>query len=58
MTHVAVGVVRNSQGQLLIAKRPAHVHQGDRWEFPGGKIESGETPQQALQRELHEEVGI
>jgi 8-oxo-dGTP diphosphatase len=58
MTHVAVGVVQNSQGQLLIAKRPAHVHQGDRWEFPGGKIEAGETSQQALQRELHEEVGI
>lgn len=56
--YVAVGVVRNPQGQILIAKRPPHVHQGDLWEFPGGKIEAGETRQQALQREMHEEVGI
>ena len=56
--HVAVGVVRNPQGQILIARRPPHVHQGDLWEFPGGKIESGETLQQALQREMHEELGI
>ena len=56
--HVVVGVVRNRQGQILIARRPAHVHQGDLWEFPGGKIESGETPGQALRRELHEELGI
>ncbi len=58
MMYVAVGVVRNPQGQILIAKRPAHVHQGDRWEFPGGKFEPGETSQQALQREMHEEIGI
>ncbi len=58
MTYVAVGVVRNPQGQILIAKRPAHVHQGDRWEFPGGKFEAGETSHQALQREMHEEIGI
>ena len=56
--HVAVGVVQNPQGQILIARRPPHVHQGDLWEFPGGKIESGETRQQALQREMHEELGI
>ncbi len=56
--HVVVGVVRNQQGQVLIARRPAHVHQGDLWEFPGGKIESGETSGQALRRELQEELGI
>jgi 8-oxo-dGTP diphosphatase len=58
LVHVAVGVVRNPQGQILIAKRPSHVHQGDLWEFPGGKIEADETRQQALQREMHEELGI
>ena len=58
VAHVAVGVVRNPQGKILIAKRPAHVHQGDLWEFPGGKVEEGESLQQALQRELHEELGI
>ena len=58
VVHVAVGVVRNPQGNILIAKRPAHAHQGDLWEFPGGKVERGESLQQALQRELHEELGI
>lgn len=58
VVHVAVGVLRNPQGKVLIAKRPAHVHQGDLWEFPGGKVESGEILQQALQREMHEELGI
>lgn len=55
---VAVGVVFNDSGQVLIAKRLAHQHQGDCWEFPGGKIEANETVGQALKRELFEEVGI
>ncbi|MGE3319476.1 MAG: 8-oxo-dGTP diphosphatase MutT [Candidatus Berkiella sp.] len=55
---VAVGVVMNDQGQVLIAKRLAHQHQGDCWEFPGGKIEKHESQSQALKRELFEEVGI
>ena len=42
----------------LLAQRPAHKHQGGKWEFPGGKVESGETPLQGLSRELHEELGI
>lgn len=58
MIHVAVGVIRNNQNQILIAKRPAHVHLGGLWEFPGGKVEAGETVQQALQRELKEEINI
>ena len=58
VVHVAVGVVRNTLGDVLIARRPAQVHQGGLWEFPGGKVESGESPQLALQRELHEELGI
>ncbi|MGW8227561.1 MAG: NUDIX domain-containing protein, partial [Gammaproteobacteria bacterium] len=58
VVHVAVGVVQNPQGKILIAKRPAHVHQGELWEFPGGKVEAGESLPQALRRELHEEIGI
>jgi len=55
---VAVGVVINEEGQVLVAKRLAHQHQGDCWEFPGGKIEAFESEDQALKRELFEEVGI
>lgn len=55
---VAVGVVFNEDGQVLVAKRLAHQHQGDCWEFPGGKIEADESDSQALARELFEEVGI
>ncbi len=56
--HVAVGVVLNNQNQVLLAKRPSHLHQGGKWEFPGGKVESGETSSQALIRELKEEVNL
>jgi 8-oxo-dGTP diphosphatase len=57
--HVAVGVIFNSQqDQILIAKRPKQLHQGGLWEFPGGKVNSGENIKQALARELHEELGI
>ncbi|CAA0096264.1 8-oxo-dGTP diphosphatase [Zhongshania aliphaticivorans] len=56
--HVAVGVIFNSQGQILIARRHNDAHQGGLWEFPGGKVESGETVCEALGRELHEELGI
>ena len=57
--HVAVGVILNSQqNQILIAKRPDHLHQGGLWEFPGGKVSLGETIEQALARELFEEIGI
>lgn len=55
---VAVGVVSDPDGRVLIAQRAAHRHQGGLWEFPGGKIEAGETAFAALVRELHEEVGI
>jgi 8-oxo-dGTP diphosphatase len=56
--HVAAAVVVDGNGRILISQRPGHVHQGGLWEFPGGKVEVGETPEAALKRELHEELGI
>lgn len=55
---VAVGVLINPRSEVLITRRPGHVHQGGLWEFPGGKVELGETVQMALARELEEELGI
>ncbi|HET8807413.1 MAG TPA: 8-oxo-dGTP diphosphatase MutT [Methylophaga sp.] len=55
---VAVGVIVNADKQILIARRQAHQHQGDRWEFPGGKREADESRLAALKRELNEEVGL
>lgn len=56
--HVVVGVVYDSIGRVLIARRGDHQHQGGLWEFPGGKVEPGESPLMALTRELKEEIGI
>ena len=56
--HVAVAVLQNAIGQVLISKRLAHVHQGGLWEFPGGKLEPGESVAQALKREIYEELGL
>jgi 8-oxo-dGTP diphosphatase len=56
--HVAVGVVRNHQGDILLSKRADHLHQGGLWEFPGGKVEQGESVFDALVREFQEEVNI
>ncbi len=58
LIHVAVAVIKNKKNQYLIAKRLKHVHQGGQWEFPGGKVEIGETTLGALTRELQEEVAI
>jgi 8-oxo-dGTP diphosphatase len=56
--HVAAAAIVDDQQRVLVSKRPAHVHQGGLWEFPGGKLEKGETVEQALRRELQEELGI
>ncbi len=56
--HVAAAVIRGADGRVLIAKRPLDKHQGGLWEFPGGKVEPGETVEVALARELLEELGI
>ena len=55
---VAVGVVKNPEGKILISLRHADLHQGGLWEFPGGKIEASETAESALARELKEELNI
>jgi 8-oxo-dGTP diphosphatase len=57
VVHVAVGVIIDDK-QILLSRRPDHVHQGGKWEFPGGKVEPNETVAQALDRELFEELGI
>jgi 8-oxo-dGTP diphosphatase len=51
-------VIRGPGGACLIARRPEHADQGGLWEFPGGKVEPGETAREALGRELMEELGI
>ena len=56
--HVAAAVVVNAENEILIAKRAVDAHQGGLWEFPGGKVEEGESVEQALARELLEETGI
>lgn len=58
IVHVAVGVIIGTDGRVLIAKRPQNTHQGGLWEFPGGKVAPGESVQQALARELHEELAL
>ncbi|HFD80309.1 MAG TPA: Nudix family hydrolase [Gammaproteobacteria bacterium] len=55
---VAAAAILNDRAEVLLALRPAHVHQGGLWEFPGGKVEPGESVQEALQREIREELGI
>lgn len=58
MIHVAVAVIQDDQGRILLSQRKAGTHQGGLWEFPGGKLEPGETLSEALKREILEELGI
>ena len=58
MVEVAAAVLQRADGSFLLAKRPAGKVYAGYWEFPGGKVEAGEPPREALARELHEELGI
>ncbi|MGQ0525318.1 MAG: Nudix family hydrolase [Betaproteobacteria bacterium] len=55
---VAAAVILRSDGRFLLAQRPSGKPYAGYWEFPGGKVEDGESPRAALSRELHEELGI
>jgi 8-oxo-dGTP diphosphatase len=54
---IVAAIIRRGD-QILITKRPAHVHLAGLWEFPGGKVESGESLESALEREIREELGV
>ena len=56
--HVAVGVLLQADGAFLLTSRPTGKVYAGYWEFPGGKLEAGESVEQALRRELQEEIGV
>ncbi|GIQ71135.1 8-oxo-dGTP diphosphatase MutT [Xylanibacillus composti] len=58
MIEVAAAIIEDEEKRLLIARRAADKAQGGMWEFPGGKLEPGETPEACLKRELREEMRI
>ncbi len=55
---VVAAVIEDAASRVLVAQRPEHKHLALKWEFPGGKVESGESPEVALTRELREELGV
>ena len=55
---IGVAVIWNKKGQILISRRLPNNFMGGLWEFPGGKVESGETVEECIQREISEELGI
>lgn len=57
-TLVVAGLIASADGRLLITQRRADQNLPLKWEFPGGKVEPGESPEQALARELIEEIGV
>lgn len=58
MIEVVCALIEDSAGQLLACKRSRSSHLAGHWEFPGGKIEADELPEQALRREIQEELGV
>lgn len=58
MPLIVVAAVAEWDGRVMICQRRAEAHNGLKWEFPGGKIEAGESPEDALRRELAEELGV
>lgn len=58
MIQVAVAVIVDAQQRILVTQRPLHASHGGYWEFPGGKLETNELPEQALVREIREELGL
>ena len=58
LLHVVAAALVDTGGRVLLAQRPEGKSLAGMWEFPGGKIEPGESPEAALARELHEELGI
>jgi len=58
MTVTVVAAIIRKNGSILITQRPDNVHLARLWEFPGGKVEPGETLERALQREILEELGV
>ncbi|HHQ49608.1 MAG TPA: (deoxy)nucleoside triphosphate pyrophosphohydrolase [Acidobacteria bacterium] len=58
LTMVVAAVVRDGEGRILMATRPRGRHMEGLWELPGGKVEADEEPEEALVRELREELGV
>ncbi|SDY49532.1 8-oxo-dGTP diphosphatase MutT [Tindallia californiensis] len=58
MIHVTAAILRNESNKILIARRPPGKNLAGYWEFPGGKIEENESPEESLKRELKEEMNI
>ncbi len=58
MIHVAAAAILDREGRVLLSRRHDHLHQGGLWEFPGGKLEPGETVEAALRREIREELDL
>ena len=55
---VACAIIENDRGEILATRRPPDKALAGKWEFPGGKLRDGETPQDALVREIREELGV
>ena len=58
VVYVSAAILKNEAGNIFIIQRPPHKKLAGYYEFPGGKIEPDETPEEAMVRELHEEIGI